>query len=226
MQQASDPLEEVAADLGHHPVQSRGAATMERALAVVSAILDEGGEASLRLADISKRSGVSIGSLYHHFGSREGLIKAARERQFIQSLPHDADIVAELLATSTSAEEILEGFEALVRVTQSKDRAPNRLRRVELLGAAAARPELLETISATQTVVLDVGESLATMIQERGWLRKGVEPRSLALFVQAVTLGRVLGDLDQRGVDEDAWVTLLTYCLRAVFVEDGAVDDG
>jgi AcrR family transcriptional regulator len=203
-----------------HVVRSRGAATMERALVVVGQILDEGGEASLRLADVSRRSGVSIGSLYHHFESREGLIRAARERQFLQSLPTDADDVANLLATATTPEQFAERLEQIVRITQTPDRAANRLRRVELIGAAAARPELLEAISATQTMVLDVGEALASAFKERGWLKDGIEPRSLALFVQAITLGRVLGDLDQRGVDQESWAQLLLRALDGMLTID------
>jgi AcrR family transcriptional regulator len=208
-----------------HLVRSRGAATMERALAVVGEILDEGGEASLRLADVSRRSGVSIGSLYHHFESREGLIKAARERQFLQSLPTDADDVADLLATATTPDEFAERLGKIIRSTQTPERAANRLRRVELIGAAASRPELLESISATQTMVLDVGEALGDAFRERGWLNDGVEPRALALFVQAVTLGRVLGDLDQRGVDEDAWIRLLLRALSGLLTVDLDGDD-
>jgi AcrR family transcriptional regulator len=203
-----------------HVVRSRGAATMERALVVVGEILDEGGEASLRLADVSRRSGVSIGSLYHHFESREGLIRAARERQFLQSLPTDADDVANLLATAHTPEQFAERLEQIIRSTQTPDRAANRLRRVELIGAAAARPELLEAISATQTMVLDVGEALAAAFKERGWLREGIEPRALALFVQAITLGRVLGDLDQRGVDQEAWAQLLLSALDGMLTLD------
>jgi AcrR family transcriptional regulator len=209
-----------------HLVRSRGAATMERALAVVGEILDEGGEASLRLADVSRRSGVSIGSLYHHFESREGLIKAARERQFLQSLPTDADDVADLLATASTPEEFAERLERIIRSTQRPDRAANRLRRVELIGAAASRPELLESISATQTMVLDVGEALAEAFRDRGWLRDGIEPRALALFVQAITLGRVLGDLDQRAVDDEAWIQLLLAALGGLLNLDlGPADE-
>jgi AcrR family transcriptional regulator len=195
---------------------------MERALAVVGQILDEGGEASLRLADVSRRSGVSIGSLYHHFESREGLIKAARERQFLQSLPTDADDVADLLATATTPGEFAERLEKIIRTTQTPERAANRLRRVELIGAAASRPELLESISATQTMVLDVGEALGEAFRDRGWLREGLDPRALALFVQSVTLGRVLGDLDQRPVDQEAWIELLMCALRAMLNLDGS----
>jgi len=217
MEEYQEPSQPHAAP---HVVRSRGAATMERALAVVGVILDEGGEASLRLADVSRRSGVSIGSLYHHFESREGLIRAARERQFLQSLPTDADEVANLLATSSTPAQFAAGLEEIILSTQSPDRAANRLRRVELIGAAASRPELLDAISATQTMVLDIGEALAEAFRERGWLREGVEPRSVALFVQAITLGRVLGDLDKRGVDEEAWSRLLLLALDGLLTLD------
>ena len=191
---------------------------MERALAVVSEILEEGGEPALRLADVSRRSGVSIGSLYHHFESREGLIRAARERQFFQSLPNDAVEVADMLENVRTPRELAARLEDIVRMTQSPERAANRLRRVELIGAAASRPELLDSISSTQTMILDVGEALGEQCRARGWLREGIEPRTLALFVQAVTLGRVLGDLDKRQVDEEAWVTLLLAALGGMLI--------
>jgi AcrR family transcriptional regulator len=201
----------------HEP---RGAATVRRVLKVVEEILDEGGEPSLRLADVSRRANVSIGSLYHHFESREGLIRAARQDQFLQSLPYDAERVTALLGSATTPAEFAEGLTEILRETQSPRRAPNRLRRVELIGAAVSRPELLEAISAQQTAITDIAETMAMEFQRRGLLREGVDPRTLSLFIQATTLGRVLGDLDQHGVDEDLWADHLGRALRAMMLVD------
>jgi AcrR family transcriptional regulator len=201
-------------------VSARGNETMVRALNVVEEILDESGEAGLRLGEVSRRSGVSIGSIYHHFGSREGLIRAARERQFMQSLVDDGTAIASVLAAAGSASELLVNIESVVQTVQSTSRIRNRMRRVELIGSAASRPDLLHSISAVQTVVMDAAEDLAISCRDRGWLRKGVEPRALALYVQATTLGRVLGDLDQRGTDDAAWVDILMLALRGMFVLD------
>ena len=136
------PRRVAASRLPPHAVRSRGAATMERALIVVAEILDEGGEASLRLADVSRRSGVSIGSLYHHFESREGLIRAARERQFLQSLPTDADDVADLLATATSPERVRRAARS-VMIREHPDararREPAAPRRADRGGRGATR---------------------------------------------------------------------------------------
>jgi AcrR family transcriptional regulator len=201
-------------------VSARGNETMVRALTVVEEILDESGEAGLRLGDVSRRSGVSIGSIYHHFGSREGLIRAARERQFMQNMVDDGTAIASVLSSSTSATELLANIETVVQSVQSSSRISNRMRRVELIGSAVSRPDLLHSISAVQTVVMDVAEELAIACRDRGWLRKGVEPRALALYVQATTLGRVLGDLDERGTDDASWVGLLMLALRGMFVID------
>ena len=40
----------------------------------------EGGLSALSVQEIRERSGVSVGSLYHHFGSREGIVLALYER--------------------------------------------------------------------------------------------------------------------------------------------------
>jgi len=200
--------------------RARGAATARRVLSVVEELLDAGGESSLRLADVSQRAGVSIGSLYHHFGSREGLICAARADQFLESIPQDTSRIMDLLEGAESAEEFSRNLAEIVVETQGPGRAQTRMRRVELIGAAASRPELLAAISEAQTNVMDVSEVLGQAFKDRGWLREGVEPRELALFVHALALGRVLGDLDEQGVDEEAWTRVVSMALHGILTLD------
>jgi AcrR family transcriptional regulator len=188
---------------------TRGAETVERALSVVAQMLDEGGEASLRLAEVSRRSGVSIGSLYHHFESREGLIRAARERQFIESIPEDACEQAEFLAAATSPDDFLDRLVDLLRASSTPERALARRRRLELLGVAASRPESLETVSSAMSKYLDVIDSVALQFEDRGWLRDGIRPRALSLFLYMSSMGRVIWELDQRGSDDDAWIQMI-----------------
>ncbi|MSW21347.1 MAG: TetR family transcriptional regulator, partial [Actinobacteria bacterium] len=39
--------------------------------------IERGGEASVRVREVSDATGVSFASLYHFFGSREGLVEEA-----------------------------------------------------------------------------------------------------------------------------------------------------
>lgn len=54
--------------------QDRGEKTVQRVLVASRDLMAEGGFDAVQLAAVSKKSGVSTGSLYHHFGSKNGLI--------------------------------------------------------------------------------------------------------------------------------------------------------
>lgn len=54
--------------------QKRGGKTVRRVLDASLDLIAEGGFDAVQLAAVSKKSGVSTGSLYHHFGSKAGII--------------------------------------------------------------------------------------------------------------------------------------------------------
>ncbi|MFP7674898.1 TetR/AcrR family transcriptional regulator [Marivita sp. S0852] len=54
--------------------QKRGEKTVRKVLDAARVLMAEGGFDAVQLAQISAESSVSTGSLYHHFGSKEGII--------------------------------------------------------------------------------------------------------------------------------------------------------
>lgn len=58
------------------PKQRRGAETVERLLDTALAVYADAGEAGVTVQALTTSSGVSQGSLYHHFGSVDGLMNA------------------------------------------------------------------------------------------------------------------------------------------------------
>ncbi|MGW5422697.1 TetR/AcrR family transcriptional regulator [Streptomyces sp. NPDC003943] len=56
--------------------QSRGEATVERLLTAALEVFATSGQAGFTVNAVTKASGVSLGSLYHHFGSFDGLAAA------------------------------------------------------------------------------------------------------------------------------------------------------
>ena len=55
---------------------SEGLGTRERILEFAISALEAGPESGLVILDLSKNSGISMGSIYHFFSNREGLIVA------------------------------------------------------------------------------------------------------------------------------------------------------
>ncbi len=89
---------------------SRESATAGRRDAILAAALEcftERGYAATSMAEVGRRSGASIGSIYHHFAGKEGVAAAL----YVEGLGTYQDGVMALLASSPGAEE---GTRALV----------------------------------------------------------------------------------------------------------------
>jgi AcrR family transcriptional regulator len=90
------------------PKQQRGEATVEQLLDAALRVYADSGEQGLTVAAITRASGVSLGSLYHHFGSVDGLMNALLTRWLGRLLD---ELVAALEHTRTAHT----GIRALVR---------------------------------------------------------------------------------------------------------------
>ncbi|AOR32778.1 TetR family transcriptional regulator [Streptomyces fodineus] len=90
------------------PKQQRGEATVEQLLDAALRVYAESGEQGLTVAAITRASGVSLGSLYHHFGSVDGLMNALLTRWLGRLL---GELVTALEHTRTAHT----GIRALVR---------------------------------------------------------------------------------------------------------------
>jgi len=77
-------------------------------LAAALAVFDEYGVAAAPINEIRARSGASIGSIYHHFGSKEGIAAAL----YADAI---ADYQAGALAVLTSARDAGDGIRGIVR---------------------------------------------------------------------------------------------------------------
>ncbi|MGI5456897.1 TetR/AcrR family transcriptional regulator [Streptomyces sp. CA-249302] len=89
------------------PKQQRGEATVDRLLDAALRLYAESGEQGLTVSAVTKASGVSLGSLYHHFGSIDGLVVALAQRWLGRLL---GGLVTAVQATTTTRE----GIDALV----------------------------------------------------------------------------------------------------------------
>ncbi|MER6747240.1 TetR/AcrR family transcriptional regulator [Streptomyces fungicidicus] len=90
------------------PKQHRGEVTVEQLLDAALRVYGESGEQGLTVGAVTAASGVSPGSLYHHFGSMDGLLTALLMRWLERLLVR----MVTALERSDSARA---GVEALVR---------------------------------------------------------------------------------------------------------------
>jgi hypothetical protein len=67
------------------------------------------------------------------------------------------------------------------------------------------RPELRILIGLTQAHLTDEIVRLVEYGQERGWLRRDVSARSIAVALQVIIFGRILDDISINPIDPTDW---------------------
>ena len=203
--------------VGRQAARSRG--TREQVLNVVLEMLEEGGEAAVRIEDVRERSGVSIGSLYHHFGDRDGLIVAAQLRRFARYAEAEIAALSTIVQRSRNVLQFRRAIHRLTLHMASEVRIAERWARITVLGSTVGRPQLRQEIRAIQTRLTDEFQAHVAQGQARGFFRSDLDPRAVALFVQAYTLGLALSDVDDRPVSERDWEKVVEVVLDGLIVK-------
>lgn len=90
------------------PKQHRGEVTAEQLLDAALRVYGESGEQGLTVSAVTGASGVSPGSLYHHFGSMDGLLTALLLRWLER-------LLAEMVTALERSDSARTGIESLVR---------------------------------------------------------------------------------------------------------------
>jgi AcrR family transcriptional regulator len=106
--------------------QKRGVKTEQKVLDVAERLLRNGGYDAAQVSHLVKESGVSVGSFYHHFGSKEGIIA-----RLVQQFCDDGQ--AELEEIKLENPEFDSALQTLITTA---------------LGRIRANPELYRTLAA------------------------------------------------------------------------------
>jgi AcrR family transcriptional regulator len=179
----------------------------------MQAVLDEvcqelmiSDESTIRIPDVCKATGVNYGSVYHHFGSREGVIDAAYNLLFSRLAEEDIHVLREANESATTLAEYVAALTPMVeRFSSGPDRLKRRAIRVRIVAASLTRPELRILIGLTQAHLTDEIVRLVEYGQERGWLRRDVSARSIAVALQVIIFGRILDDISINPIDPTDW---------------------
>jgi AcrR family transcriptional regulator len=179
--------------------------------------LEKHGEAGVRVMDIARAVGCSVGILYHHYRDREGLIVAAWVRQFEGLLESDTRFLQEATERCRTREEFREMMLQAARIGGGAERKEIRRRRIGVLGAAWRRPELEAAVGRVQAVRTAELQRMVELAQHKGFVTAEVNARAVAAFTQAYTLGRILSDIDAEApVPDEDWAVLAARFLMVL----------
>jgi AcrR family transcriptional regulator len=188
----------------------------ERLLRAAVRHLEGRSAASLRVTAIADEAEVALGLIRHHFGSRDGLVAAAQQRRIAGATKDDIAGVREVLSGARDLDTVLARLERVARVTLDRGRAATRLSRFAAIATAHGRPDVRDAIGSTLSELVDEMAALIDEAQQEGVVARELDPRALATFIQAYSLGLLLHDLDPARCDDDALLEVIMVAVRAI----------
>ena len=124
--------------------------TRQRLIDLALIELDTNGLSGFDLDDLLAKSKISKGSLYHHFGSKNGLIIAAELSLLLESYDQGNQLLRLLTENARNIDEFASHLELMVRTATNTESDESRQRRVRALSLAQHNPTLAETIRKSQ----------------------------------------------------------------------------
>jgi AcrR family transcriptional regulator len=192
-----------------HPTKQRLVDT------AVRLIQETGGE--IGVEQVLRESGISTGSLYHHFEDFEELIETAYARRFAIFVDVGIDQLTNVAVSSSSKKEMLEGLMGVTRSTQGSGLAWIRFERARTLAMSENNERFRAVLAGEQQRLTDALTDLIREAQERGWYNREFDARAAAVLIQSYTLGQIVDDIVDEKMDPDAWIALIDRLISSVF---------
>lgn len=128
--------------------------------------------------------------------------------------------MTEILPRAKSTAELRAALMEVTKLTQGHDLAKFRLERARALSNAEGNLRFQKALTAETEKLTDSLEDLCREVIEKGWFRKDLHPRALAVFIQAYTLGKLVDDFSPNRVSEEDWNALIDGIVGNYFLND------
>ena len=186
-----------------------------RILHVAVKILDQHGDPQLRISDVCKKAKVTAPSIYHFFGSREGLIDAAHAFLFTQGQTELGEAFGEATYACTSKSGFAAIADRFARAAFSDARRHVRSRRASVLGRAQNSKTLRKELNTFQNESNKLIGDPLRFAQAKGWVRSDFDTEMFAAWFVGMTTARCFVEFDEAHPKAARWDSI---AIRAVFL--------
>lgn len=191
--------------------------TRERLLLTTVELMDSENPEKVGVEMVLEKSGISKGSLYHHFEDFPSLIEAALVYRFHHVVDSSIALIANTVATATTREEFFTDMEKVTAITHSREMTAIRFERARALGHAGTSERFKEALGVEQQRLTHAFADLVREAQSQGWVTSDIDPMAAAVFIQAYTIGKLIDEVTAEPVDEQEWLKLIHRMVERTF---------
>jgi len=193
----------------------RGRATAAKLIEFAAKELDKVGPVKFDIDSVLRKSKISKGSLYHHFGSKNGLLVAVETQQFIKYLDEQNTLLRNLVETRNSASDFLTLMTRVMEISGLPENRDLRKKRIRAIAVAAHDRDLSEFIKTEQIKgSLYLAQTLQ-IAKDRGWIKPDVDVLAASYWIQGLFMGHIMLDITEIKDLDKAWNSIAVDAIRS-----------
>ena len=155
-------------------------------------------------------SGISRGSLYHHFEDFSELLELAQVRRFSEYVDKVVEVLSTEFRTCNSREDLIARVKKTTQYFQAVELTKVRLERLTAISMVPNNPRMARALGEEQERLTETLENLYRDTLARGWGNPQIQPRTAAVAIQALTVGRSVDDFTPNHVDQENWIHMIS----------------
>ena len=167
--------------------------------------------------EVLQISGISKGSMYYHYKDWYEIVEDAICERFGWYVDRSVELCQSALLTAKTRDDLVKQLKEVTRATQKPEQYETRLARVRAIAMAGRSERMRKKLGEVQERLTQALEDLFREAKERGWTDSNLEPRAVAVLVQAYTFGHIVDDFTPEHMNTEAWYKLIDDVVERVF---------
>lgn len=182
--------------------------TAQKLVDTVKEMLNDNAYNEIKSENVFARSGISRGSMYHHFSNFDELIQTA-QWQLYQSFSIGMIAALEQATLDVDDIEVLrENLTLMINASALERSLTLRRQCVGYFYNVSSVKSFRSRTLTSQEILNQRWIRLYQSCLDRGWADPLVDSRAFALMMQSMIVGRVIDDVSPVHVDLEAWVRI------------------
>ena len=192
--------------------------TKARLIETAAQLLETQLPGAIQVDEILDKSGISKGSLYHHFEDLGELLEAAQVTRYAAWVDRSIGLIVPVLSGAKNRDDIIEGLKKATLYTQSADYKSTRFARARTLANSENSERFRKALGLEQERLTTALEDLVSEAKNKGLFRADLDSRIVAVFIQSYTLGKIVDDVVPTPMSQEKWDDFILDMLIATMV--------
>jgi AcrR family transcriptional regulator len=194
--------------------------TKARLIETTAALLEDQFPHAIQVDEILEKSGISKGSLYHHFEDLGELLEAAQVARYAVWVDRSITLITPILSGAKNRDDIINGLRRATIYTQSEDYRATRFQRARTLANSETSLRFQRALGLEQERLTAALEDLVQEAKNKGLFKAELDARAVAVFIQSYTLGKIVDDIvpNKDSNSQENWDNFIVNMLVATMV--------